>query len=413
LTELLLLSDKHVDENPRSSWQALQSHLKAARTALDTGEPARALEQAEAALAIDPDFLAAHVLRERIQRLSVPDAPASQAGVAGVAAVSESPIPPPPVSAEGYARFEQRAKKRRLNRCIRTARAAIERRRLDEARAALEEIVELDSGLPELSELTAAVGRLRRARWSTRPGPHVVAAAVFAATMFGSWRHDPDPPLPRQASDSPPVLSSEPAAVTRVERETTSVASTPEPPVPLPETRPGLRQIRTGDASTATPRPVPDVSAFATDPAVMSPRAPSVAPYLPVQQPAVAAIAAPAAPLPATLPGVDDEVLVRQALQRYRRAYEGLDAESAQAVYPGVNQAALARAFEGLQSQSFAFDACDMQLRERSATATCRGSARYVPKIGVRAPHTEPRVWRFTLRKNDGDWTIDSARVEQ
>jgi hypothetical protein len=106
-------------------------------------------------------------------------------------------------------------------------------------------------------------------------------------------------------------------------------------------------------------------------------------------------------------------VLVRQVLQRYRKAYEGLDARSAQAVWPAVNEAALARAFDGLESQSLTFDACDVRLRGEAASATCHGSARYVPKIGSREPRMEPRVWNFTLRKAEGDWKIDSARTER
>ena len=104
---------------------------------------------------------------------------------------------------------------------------------------------------------------------------------------------------------------------------------------------------------------------------------------------------------------------MKQVLQRYRTAYDGLDARSAQAVFPAVNQAALARAFDGLESQTLTFDACDVQLRGEAAVATCRGSARYVPKIGSREPRVEPRVWNFSLRKKSSDWTIDSARAER
>jgi len=109
----------------------------------------------------------------------------------------------------------------------------------------------------------------------------------------------------------------------------------------------------------------------------------------------------------------NDDQLVRQALQRYRSAYEGLDAPSARAVYPAINEAALARAFDGLQSQTLTFDACEVQLRGDLAAATCRGTARYVPKIGSREPRTEPRVWTFTLRRSGAEWRIDSARAER
>jgi hypothetical protein len=126
---------------------------------------------------------------------------------------------------------------------------------------------------------------------------------------------------------------------------------------------------------------------------------------------AVAPISTPALPPPADL--VDEHVLVKEALQRYRSAYEGLDAQSAQAVWPAVNQAALARAFDGLESQTLTFDACDVRVRGEAATATCQGSARYVPKIGSREPRIEPRTWSFTLRKTGADWKIDSARAER
>jgi hypothetical protein len=110
---------------------------------------------------------------------------------------------------------------------------------------------------------------------------------------------------------------------------------------------------------------------------------------------------------------VDESALVQKALQRYRVAYEELDAQSAQAVWPAVNQAALARAFDGLDSQTLTFDACDIRVSGDAATATCQGSARYVPKVGSREPRVEPRVWNFTLRKNGGEWKIENARAER
>ena len=118
-------------------------------------------------------------------------------------------------------------------------------------------------------------------------------------------------------------------------------------------------------------------------------------------------------PIASLVEAPDESVLVKQVLQRYRTAYDGLDAQSAHAVWPAVNQAALARAFDGLESQSLTFDACDVRLRGEAATATCHGSARYVTKVGSRDPRVEPRVWNFTLHKRGPDWTIESARAER
>ena len=104
----------------------------------------------------------------------------------------------------------------------------------------------------------------------------------------------------------------------------------------------------------------------------------------------------------------DDPALIRDALQRYRRAYNALDARLAHAVYPGVDETALTHAFDGLRSQSLEFEACRRRDR-RVGARICRGQARYVTKIGSREPRAEPRVWTFRLRKDDGDWTIESA----
>ena len=125
----------------------------------------------------------------------------------------------------------------------------------------------------------------------------------------------------------------------------------------------------------------------------------------------IAPVSAPIPPPAAAL--ADDNLLVKQALQQYRTAYEGLDARSAHAVWPAVNQAALARAFDGLESQSLTFDACDVRVRGESAVAICQGSAQYLPKVGNRQPRTEPRVWNFSLRKAGADWKIDSARADR
>ena len=75
-----------------------------------------------------------------------------------------------------------------------------------------------------------------------------------------------------------------------------------------------------------------------------------------------------------------------------------LDAEAARAVWPSVDARALARAFDSLTSQELAFDTA-VRDRGEAATAKCRGSATYTPKIGSREPRLESRQWTFQLRK--------------
>jgi hypothetical protein len=108
----------------------------------------------------------------------------------------------------------------------------------------------------------------------------------------------------------------------------------------------------------------------------------------------------------------NDEHLVRGVLQRYREAYADLDAQAARAVWPRVDETALARAFDGLRSQQITFYDCNLEVVGAAASARCNGSMRYVRKIGSHDPRIEPRVWNFHLRKRGTDWTIESARVD-
>jgi tetratricopeptide (TPR) repeat protein len=420
----------------RERWQALQARLAAARAAVDAGDGERALAAIHEALDIDPDFLAAHSLRDRILAPAKPTAPVIRFAPEGATVSSAPDSRPAAVSSDGYAKFEQRAKRRRMDRRIDAARSAIEHGLLKQAAAALDEVIELDPNLPGLSELTAEFDDLRRTVGRTHRGPWIAAAAVFIITVFGSWLQDseslrthakvttalivapPMPPVTVMASRVSPVATTgdrerpveapPPSPGRRTSRAETTVVNGPSAirpsafePSAIGRTPPAA-SLTVGSASVAAPVPVP-----------VPPQYPPVLPRPDQEPPAVTAIASPAAPAATSVPTVDDELLVRQTLQRYRRAYERLDAQSAQAVYPAVNQAALARAFDGLQSQSLAFDACEMHVRGGSATATCHGSAGYVPKIGSREPHTEPRVWSFTLRKSGGDWKIENARAER
>jgi hypothetical protein len=204
---------------------------------------------------------------------------------------------------------------------------------------------------------------------------------------------EPDPtPVAHPRPVRPPTVP----AVLRTPVASERPPSTPVPPLPPPDVAVPAVIAPTQPATVAMAPPPPLVQPTA-------PPAPSRA--------ATPAASSSPAPVPFVPPPADDENLVKQTLQRYRHAYEGLDAQSAHAVWPAVNQAALARAFDGLASQAITFDQCDVQVRGAVASATCRGTARYVPKIGNRDPRVEPRVWNFGLKKDGGEWKIDSARA--
>jgi tetratricopeptide (TPR) repeat protein len=446
-------------------WQALQARLTATRAFVAAGDRARALEEITAALEIDPEFLAAQTFRDRLvsgDLIPLVQTPQTSSAVASTAASGTAAEPRPHSLdfADGYTRFEERAKRRRVDRQLEAAQVAIERHRLQEAAAALDEVIELDPNVPELAALTSAFDNLHRSMAHAERGPWIAAAVVFAVMVLGaSWIEDqggdhaignivmplwsrpilvltalvqPPPPAPlvTTTTDSQPEPSDTPRrAVRESDAPEPTLAPRPSAPSGSPVELMNAPPLTEPARPSSVPSPAEHAAALPLA-AVLTPTSPANPPVpsnlpVPVNPPVPANLPAVDRPLnPSTpsnaestgsvaKPKADDELLVKQALQRYRVAYEGLDARSAQAVWPAVNQAALARAFGGLASQRLTFDSCDVQLRGETATATatCHGTARYVPKIGGGEPRTEPRVWNFTLRKSGTDWKIDTAQV--
>ena len=350
---------------------------------------------------------------------------------------------------EGWARFEQRARERRIEKRLAAAQAALRARRFAECRAALSELAELNPAHPDLERLTLQLARAETKR-RPRVGAFAAAAAVFAAvTLAASWvgtsRLRQSLPMVETATvapvpeallaarditvDLPIATTGEPASATTFEPTlaTTSelemavpeviapppaapppavspsvavAVQPPEPPVPVPATVPTDLSLPASSAIAPLdgPPPAPAPQRVARPPIATPPPAPASAPV----------DGAPATPV------VDDAAQVRAVLQKYQAAYDRLDASLVHEVWPGVNEAALARAFEGLQSQTLTFRACDVQLRGPAATVLCTGSARYVPKIGSREPRVEPLNWTFTLRKRaNANWQIESARADR
>ncbi len=119
------------------------------------------------------------------------------------------------------------------------------------------------------------------------------------------------------------------------------------------------------------------------------------------------------APVPAASAPGRDQSRVEDALRRYARAYGALDAEAARAVWPSVDEKALARAFQNLASQNVSFDDCDIDIRGAVASASCRGQASYVGKVGSRERRTEMRLWRFELRREGDAWKIENAEARR
>ena len=169
--------------------------------------------------------------------------------------------------------------------------------------------------------------------------------------------------------------------------------SSPEPLSSVP--------FETHNPASRTPAPEPP-AALEASPAVSLPASGLPAPTM--------------RPEPEALPSVvarTEQSEIQRTLGQYRNAYQLLDAESARAVWPSVDVRALARAFDSLTSQQLAFETCHVDIVGHAATAQCRGSATYTPRVGNREPKLEPRQWTFHLRKVGDGWKIQSAQTRR
>jgi cytoskeletal protein RodZ len=284
-----------------------------------------------------------------------------------------------------------------------------------------------------------------------------VAAACVAVALVGAvgWRA-----LTRGANDietvstdAPPAAAAQPvqadpapapqpvSEVDAPEPTPTANLDTPQSPPVIGATNPPTAEARTTenvDRPIQTSGRVSQPSAPSTPPSVVSPSpvAPTMEPASPLRGGALEAMSLPKvdvtapppapgpppAPAPRTenneaaaaprraeaAPAIDQRTAVRLALQRYEAAYSDLDAAAARAVWPAVNERALARAFDGLASQSVSLGQCDVVVNGATARATCSGRAAWTPKVGG-GERTASRRWAFELRNTDGGWEIVRA----
>jgi hypothetical protein len=103
------------------------------------------------------------------------------------------------------------------------------------------------------------------------------------------------------------------------------------------------------------------------------------------------------------------ETAVQGVLERYRQAFNTLNADGIEAFWPSVPRRTIDRAFAQLEAQTFRFDSCSIDVNGATATASCAGRAQYTPKVGNRIPQNESRRWSFRLRQANGRWFIESV----
>lgn len=218
------------------------------------------------------------------------------------------------------------------------------------------------------------------------------------------------PPIESRASESPVRSVAAPSPdITRATEPATRGAQSVEParkPAPNP----------VGTSSRATPPPSdairldPGTPEFAPPAPVSVPVAPA-----PLPPPPLAAASSPVVPVPSNTAPIQPppEALVRGTLARYAKAYDDLDVDAAERVWPSVNRSALSRAFDSLAAQHVSLGDCRIQIDGdgTGARATCLGSATWTPRVGGR-DHTDGRSWSFDLAKSAAGWVIVNARVQ-
>lgn len=363
---------------------------------------------------------------------------------------SKDQFVPPGVNAQSWLGFEQRIQERRFRALLETMDNAITQGDAVAARLALEEARELRPNAPELAEMEARTAAIPvvwpptpgSALWSRTVGA-VMLLLVGVSLLIGlEWLREPEAaPIAAPTMATPDMRVASPVPASSSAGEEPAVTIVPPPPVeqlvpqePVGTTgleqqirsavgRPSLRNASSVDRGSVVPDgEIPDDFVFVPPQALRLPR-PAAAPSASARTPAPAATPRPgagasvnagstASPIaPPAFAG--DETRVEAVLNQYARAYGRLDASAARAVWPTVDERALARAFDGLASQNVSFDDCAIDVRGTTANASCRGTASYVGKVGSRAPRIEARTWRFELRRDGEAWKIENAEARR
>jgi hypothetical protein len=313
--------------------------------------------------------------------------------------------------------FEARMRRRRAERLALRAEVAADAGCADEARQCLHEARQLAPSLPELQQLERKLDRVQARRGSRRTLVSATAAVVMLAACAGaavavrggrplSLTHDyrtvvfppaadrRDRVVVARTSSAPPSSAPLKTAAGDVRRESDPVPSRPKESVETPRVFP-----LTVPVSPSPPEPAVRLTPFASPAPAALPMEPAAPPPTPESD---------AAPPPEP----PQDALVRHTLDRYAAAYTDLDADAARRVWPGVNRAALVRAFNSLASQEVSLGDCHVDVSGASARARCAGSATWAPKVGAGGAKTEARLWDFELVKSGDGWQIVRARAQ-
>lgn len=239
---------------------------------------------------------------------------------------------------------------------------------------------------------------------------HATPSASIAAPSVGEPAPPPAPvpapPTPITAAPSPPVerrpraqakrlaQAPVPRTASAAPRRLTAAASPSHPPSQAP-----------GDHHAESGHDAPRAAIAAAD------ALPAGGDARPVIEPPADIVREPPAPTIASIdPLAADRSAVVEALTAYRKSYNNLDAAAASAVWEGVDERALRRAFSSLSRQNVSFDRCDVRVAAADhAMARCDGMLSYVVKIGNTGAQQRHMTWNMDLRRTGDRWKIVSV----
>ena len=248
-------------------------------------------------------------------------------------------------------------------------------------------------------EVPVRAGRVPLAGAIPLPAQEVVSSIVSSPatqTPPPTVRTTP-PPLPRRDV----AVASESRAVTRP----TPVRVT-SPPPSAPIWPPAFSMARAASSGPTTP-----IDTLAPRTSVSLPVSPPPT-RAPVPEAALSSPEAPPASTPAVAARAARTESARSVVDRYRDAFNALDANAFDSFWPGVDHQALKKTFAQVESQHLQFGRCEVQLAGARAFASCDGYAQYT-KTGSRDPRVELKRWTFTLGEVKDGWVILGVDARQ
>jgi hypothetical protein len=126
-----------------------------------------------------------------------------------------------------------------------------------------------------------------------------------------------------------------------------------------------------------------------------------------VEAPSTATAATNRPPPPAPAP-VDHEPAIRRALDKYRQAYELLDARLLAEVWPSLGRDELGRierSFQSFDSVQVTIEGCRIDVDGDRASARCQVQRTQRPKAG--RVQTVDQQTTFRLERRGNDWVIE------